>query len=60
MLNNFDVFCNHLVLTGSSPRISVERFQLSWIQFLLKKSVSTLPNTLAARIFVRVKIGNWH
>ena len=42
MLNRLYVICNHLVLNVSSQ--------------LTKKPVSTLPNSLAARIYV--EIGN--
>ena len=58
MLDYLNVFSNDLVLTGFFPHISIEVFQLTLIQFLLKKQVSTLPNTLAARILMRVEIGN--
>ena len=57
MLNHLDLFCNHLVLTGSSPHISIEACQLNWIQFFSEKQGSVLPDT-AARIFVRVEIGS--
>ena len=43
MWNHLDIFCNHLVFTGSYPFIYLEGCQLTWIQFL-KKLVSILPN----------------
>ena len=50
--NNLDVFYNHLVLTG--------RLSTHLDSIFTKNPVSTLPNTFAARVFMRVEIGNWH
>ena len=52
MWNNLNVFYNHLVLTGRLPTHCNSVFT--------KNSVSTLPNTLAARIFMRAEIDNWY
>ena len=52
MLNNLKVFYNHLVLTG---RLSTHLHSC-----FTKNAVSALPNTLAARIFMRVELGNCH
>ena len=43
------------MFTGSYPRIYIG-CQLTCFQFLQKKTVSTLPNTLPARIYARGKI----
>ena len=47
-----DEFYNNLVLAG--------RFSTHMDLFFTKNPVSTLPNTLVARIFMRVEMGNWH
>ena len=52
MWNNLDVFYNHLVLTG--------RLLTHLDSIFTEKPVSTLPNTFAGRIFMRVEIDNWH
>ena len=52
MWNNLDVFYSHLVLTG--------RLSTHLSSIFTKNPVSTLSNTLAARILMWVAIGNLH
>ena len=40
MWNHLDIFCNHLLFTGSYPLISLEGCQLTCIQFFKKVGLS--------------------
>ena len=56
MWNNLDILCSHLVLSGSSPHISIKGCQLTWIQvnWLLKPTdfwVATVLCKFFALIF---------
>ena len=60
MWNHLEIFFNHLVFTGSYPRIALEGCQLTWIQFFKKAVVYfcesgnrqlTLENPSASLVF---------